>query len=75
MIERRWVVQDRDSHAFLGVGEDGDMDFFPFINRAHLFESEVVASMTGLHCCDVGGFLVFEFLIDYARKRDHREGV
>lgn len=68
MIEKRWIVQDRDSAMFLGTGEDGDIDFFPFVNRALQFESQEVATMSGLHCCDVGGFLVFDFLVDYTKS-------
>jgi hypothetical protein len=74
MIEKRWVVQDRDSAMFLGSGEDGDMDFFRYINRAHQFETEEAASMTGLQMCDCGGFLVFGFLIEYAGPSVRRPG-
>lgn len=66
-FERRFVVQDRDSRMFLGAGEDGDLDFLPFINRAMLFEDDESAALTGHAMCDAGGFLVFSFFVPYAQ--------
>lgn len=64
-FERRFVVQDRDSRMFLGQGEDADIDFVPFINRAFLFEDDESAALTGHAMCDSGGFLIFRMYIVY----------
>lgn len=67
-FERRFIVQDRESRMFLGVGEDGDMDFLPFVNRAHLFEDDENAALTGHAMCNSGGFLVFGLYVLYGEN-------
>lgn len=64
-FERRWIVQDRDSALFLGMGEDGDMDFFRYVDKAYKFDDRESAALTALACCDLGGFLLFQFYIPY----------
>lgn len=63
--ERRFIVQDRESRMFLGNGEDGDMDFVPFVNRAFLFEDDESAALTAHSMCDAGGFLLFGLFVVY----------
>lgn len=66
--ERRYIVQDRDSRMFLGTGEDGDMDFVPFVNRAFLFEDDESAALTGHAMCDGGGFVLWPLWIIYGES-------
>lgn len=49
---------------FLGYDEEGDMSLVPFLNRAHKFEDDENAAMSGLHYCDCG-YLIFQFWSEY----------
>jgi len=60
--ERRWIVQDRESCHFLGTGDDGDIDFFPYVNRAFQFDDEESAALTGHAVCGAG-FVLYQFYI------------
>lgn len=64
-VERRFLIQDRDSGMFLGLGEDGDMDYVRFVNRAFLFEDQESAALTGHAMCDTAGFVIFPILVLY----------
>lgn len=64
MLERRLLVQDRESRQFLGLDEEGDMSFVPYVNRAFKFEDDEHAAMSGLHFCDAG-YLIFQFWVEY----------
>ena len=72
-FESRFIVQDRESGFFLGLGEDGDMDFFRFINSAFPFEDREAAALSAISRCDMGGFLIFQFYVSVGASRSDRE--
>jgi hypothetical protein len=62
MFSRRHIVQDRESHLFLGF-EDGDIAPVPLIKHAVKFETEESAVLTALGWCD-SGYVLFSFYLD-----------
>lgn len=62
IIERRYIVQDRESRMFLGRDFDADMTLIPFINCAHLFDAPDEAALNGLAICSEG-YLIFALFV------------
>lgn len=57
-LQRCYLVQDRETCAFVGRGLDGDMEFVAYLNRAHRFDCVEEAVLNGLAMCSEG-YVVF----------------
>lgn len=57
-LNRCYLVQDRETCAFIGREPDGEMEFVSYVNRAHRFDCVEEAVLNGLAMCSEG-YVVF----------------
>jgi len=57
-LRRCYLVQDRETCAFIGKGLDGEFDLVPYLNKATRFDNAEEAALNGLCMCGEG-YVVF----------------
>lgn len=63
MLERRFIIQDRETRYFVGV-EDGDASLVPYINCATKYDDEETAYQIALYLCGAG-YVIFSGWFEY----------
>jgi len=61
-LRRCYIVQDRETCAFIGRQDDGSLDLLPYINRAERFDCAEEAALNGLAMCSEGYVVFFCYL-------------
>lgn len=61
-LQRCYLVQDREACAFIGRGDEGDLELLPYVNRAFRFDNVEEAVLNGIALCSEGYVIFFCFV-------------